>query len=81
MTHLGFGHLWMQEDLSDVNIMISVVSNQAPVDDEAAEAQHINPTILQQLPGHKAILSSSPLFAAQASICSAEFASDCDDEP
>lgn len=72
MTHPGFGHLWMQADLSDVNIILPVVPDQAPAGDEASEAHNSNLIILQQFPGHNAILSSSPYFAAQASICSAE---------
>lgn len=67
MTHPGFAHLWMQADLSDVDIVLSVVPDQAPTGDETAEAQSSNPAILQQFPGHSTIISSSPYFAAQAS--------------
>lgn len=68
MAPYGFGHLWMQSEMSDVVIVLSVAYDEDPADAETPEAQSSD-QILQQFPGHRAILSPSPYFAAQASSC------------
>jgi hypothetical protein len=65
MAHPGFGHLWKQTEMSDMNIVIACAQDAASAGDENPE-EH-NSTLLQQLPGHSMILSSSPYFKAQAS--------------
>ena len=68
MAHPGFGHLWQQAEMSDVEIVISVAEGTVSAGDETTEAQNSTRTILQQFPGHSPILSLSPYFVAQASI-------------
>lgn len=62
MAHPGFGHLWQQAEMSDVDIVLYA-------DVEAAQSGDcaLNRTLLQQFPGHSQILSPSPYFKAQAS--------------
>jgi hypothetical protein len=71
VAHPGFGHLWQQAEMSDVEIVLSVVNKANLAGDEAAEAQMTqswgSATVLQQFPGHSPILSLSPYFVAQAS--------------
>lgn len=68
MAYPGFGHLWQQADMSDVDIVITCPNDAASARDEAPEAHTVNSTLLQQFPGHSTILSSSPYFNAQASV-------------
>jgi hypothetical protein len=73
MAYPGFGHLWQQADMSDVDIVLSIVEASAPAGDEASEAadaQSSNRTLLQQFPGHSVILSLCPYLVAQASATS-----------
>lgn len=65
MAHPGFGHLWKQTEMSDMNIVIACAQDAASAGDEIPEGP--NSTLLQQFPGHSMILSSSPYFKAQAS--------------
>lgn len=65
MAHPGFGYLWQEVDVSDVDIVIACVEDAAAANGEAHEAP--NSTVLQQFPGHSPILSLSPYFKAQAS--------------
>lgn len=57
MAHPGFGHLWRHADMSDVQIVLSVVNDTYPAKNEAPEAQNSNRRVLQQFPGHSQILS------------------------
>jgi hypothetical protein len=68
MAHPGFGHLWQQEETSDVEIIISVAEEKTSAGDEFPEARSSSCTFLQQFPGHSQILSLSPYLLAQASI-------------
>jgi hypothetical protein len=69
MAHPGFGHLWQQDETSDVDILITVAENTTSAGNETPEAQSSTRTFLQQhFPGHSQILSLSPFFLAQASI-------------
>ena len=71
MAYPGFGHLWQQADMSDVQIVLSIVEASAPAGDEASEAadaQSSNRTLLQQF--HSVILSLCPYLVAQASATS-----------
>ena len=73
MAYPGFGHLWQQADMSDVEIVLSIVEESAPAGDEApeaAEAQSSSRIVLQQFPGHSVILSLCPYLVAQASATS-----------
>jgi hypothetical protein len=67
MSHPGFGHLWQQAELSDVEIVILCASDTVPEGDEAPEAEGSCSTLLRQFPGHSPILSLSPYFVAQVS--------------
>jgi hypothetical protein len=66
----NFGYLWKQEEMSDVDIVISAPSYSASVSSEAPWVNDSNhATLLQQFPGHSLILSYSKYFKAQASTC------------
>ncbi len=64
MAHPGFGHLWQQTEMSDVEVVLVVVSES----DETSEVHSSKNSVLQQFPGHSQILSSSPLFGTKASV-------------
>ena len=77
MAHPGFGHLWQQAEMSDLDIVISVDYEYVPNGTESRHALfwrqyhqqlHENDPPLQQFPGHSTILSLSPFFKAQASV-------------
>jgi hypothetical protein len=67
MSHPGFGNLWKQAEMSDIEIVLSVANDASvtasPAADETSDSQ--TRTVLQQFPGHSPILSPSPYFAAQ----------------
>ena len=68
MAHPGFGHLWQQADLADIDIVICVSSeNTDPAGTTAAEGPE-QQTVLQRFPGHSPIISVSPYFLAQVKI-------------
>jgi hypothetical protein len=73
MAHPGFGHLWQQAEMSDMDIAVICVQDEGFEDGEPLGAQEVyrfidqKTTLLQQFPGHSMILSSSPYFKAQAS--------------
>jgi hypothetical protein len=56
MAHPGFGHLWQQDEMPDIDIVVSVVNDNAPTGDEAHKAQDSTRNVLQQFPGHRMIL-------------------------
>jgi hypothetical protein len=68
MAHPGFGHLWQQAELSDVDIVISYAQAKGSGGDEDPEALDSCRTLLRQFPGHSPLLSLSPYFVAQASV-------------
>ncbi len=68
MAHHGFGHLWKQEDMSDVEIVLCYAEDNAPAGDESPEALSSKHIVLQQFPGHSQIMSFSPYFRAQVSV-------------
>lgn len=53
----SFSHLWQQEELSDVDVLLT-----APDPQNAGSAQTQK---LAEFPGHTALLSSSPFLKAQ----------------
>ena len=55
---LSFDRLWQNEEHSDVDVVLIV-----PQHSEDVEQQHS--TQLARLPGHSALLSSSPMINAQ----------------
>jgi hypothetical protein len=65
MAYPGFGHLWQQTDMSDVEIVLSCEEEPDPRNYPYAEAQSSNKVVLQQFPGHSQILSLCPYFVAQ----------------
>jgi hypothetical protein len=74
MAHPGFGHLWKQAEMSDMDIAVICTHDEDSEGDERLGAQEVEYrsgnqeiTLLQQFPGHSMILSSSPYFKAQAS--------------
>lgn len=70
MAHPGFGRLWQQEEMSDVQIVLLRTQDTAPVGDEQPEEHSSNHTVLHKFPGHSQILSMCPCFLAQARIVS-----------
>ena len=70
MAHPGFGHLWQQSEMSDIEIVLVVDADADPVGVGATEVHKVNRTVLQQFPGHSLLLSVSPYFAAQVSTSS-----------
>jgi hypothetical protein len=70
MAHPGFGHLWKQDDMSDIQIMLSTVTETASEGHKDTGAS--SSTVLQQFSGHsmilRIILSCSPYFMAQVSV-------------
>jgi hypothetical protein len=77
MAHPGFGHLWQQAEMSDLDIVISIDYEYVPNGTESqhvlwcrlkAQELHQNDPPLQQFPGHSTILSLSPFFKAQVSV-------------
>lgn len=54
--------------MSDIDIVVCIADDNAPVGDEAHEAQDSSHNVLQQFPGHRMILSLSPYFEAQARL-------------
>lgn len=79
MAHPGFGHLWQQAEMSDLDIVISCDYAAAVGEDASGEPEDVlayrqllpqsqQDTLLQQFPGHSTILSLSPFFKAQASV-------------
>jgi hypothetical protein len=70
MAHPGFGRLWQQEEMSDVQTVLLRTQDTAPVGDEQPEEHSSNHTVLHKFPGHSQILSICPYFLAQARIVS-----------
>lgn len=66
MAHPGFGHLWKQSEMSDIDIVIACPVDEGSGGDDAHMLE--NSTLLQQIPGHSPILSLSPYLKAQASF-------------
>jgi len=68
-SNIGFVHLWQQEHLSDVELVLTATAQQQQQEEDvdAATAQHRPDKILRKLPAHCAILSSSPFFNVQVS--------------
>jgi hypothetical protein len=71
MAHPGFAHLWQQQELSDVDIVVIAgapcAEDSAPAGDSMlTEGQ---PLVLQQFPGHSSILSISQYCKAQVTHC------------
>jgi hypothetical protein len=58
MAHPGFGHLWKQSEMSDIDIVIACPVDEGSGGDDAHMLE--NSTLLQQIPGHSPILSLSP---------------------
>jgi hypothetical protein len=57
----GFGHLWQQEELSDVDLVL--VQQPADADEPPTEAGTAV-VVLQRMPAHSTILSLSPFLRA-----------------
>jgi hypothetical protein len=68
MAHPGFGHLWQQAEMSDVEIVISLAEGTVSAGDETTEAQNSTRTILQQFPGHSLILSLRPYYFVEQAL-------------
>jgi hypothetical protein len=64
MAHPGFGPLWQQAEMSDVDIVISVADGVTAHDQDHQAHRH---NVLQQFPGHSLILSLCPYLKVQAS--------------
>lgn len=60
----GFGHLWQQEELSDVDL---VLLQQPADDDEPSTEAGASAVVLQRMPAHSTILSLSPFLRAMVS--------------
>lgn len=68
MEHPGFAYLWQQQELSDVLIRLYAKSAVHSAADGAPDGHNSTHTLLQQFPGHSAILGLSEYFKAQASL-------------
>jgi hypothetical protein len=63
--HPGFNHLWQQEELSDVQLLLAVEGPAAAEGDASPASNTTQHEILQVFPVHTAILTCSPFFRAQ----------------
>lgn len=69
MSHPGFGHLWKQAELADLDIVISISSGTETEAAGSSAAEELKQqTVLQRLPGHSQIISVSPFFGAQVTM-------------
>jgi hypothetical protein len=59
MTHPGFAHLWQQQDLSDVDIVLIAGAVDSDPAGDSMLTEGCQPLVLQQFPGHSSILSIS----------------------
>lgn len=50
MAHPGFGHLWQQSEMSDIEMVLAVGADADPVGVGATEVHKVNRTVLQQFP-------------------------------
>lgn len=63
---VNFAHLWLAEDLSDVEVQLKV--SETPVaegTERAAKRAKTESEVVRSIPAHKAILSAIPYLRAQ----------------
>jgi len=61
-SNISFSHLWQQDDLSDVELVLTATAQQ-----QEDAAQHRPDKVLRTLSAHCAILSNSPFLKVQVS--------------
>lgn len=62
MPLLSFGHLWKNQEHSDVDVVLTVLQHSQDADQQQQSTQ------LARFPGHIVLLSSSPMVSAQVSL-------------
>jgi len=68
---VNFAHLWLAEDLSDVEVQLKIT--ETPVTqgvERAAKRAKTESEVVRSIPAHKAILSAIPYFRVQ--VCGIE---------